>query len=81
MQNTENPLSKVVPANRLRCPHPLKQRIRNLGLRQVDIAVALGCSNSELSRWLNHAVQMPASAEERLKNILDAVEAEASEQC
>jgi transcriptional regulator with XRE-family HTH domain len=81
MQDVQNPLSKIVPAHRLRCPHPLKQKIRSLGLRQVDIAAALGCSNSELSRWLNDGKAMPASIEERIVNILSAVEAGTKEEC
>jgi transcriptional regulator with XRE-family HTH domain len=67
-------LATVLPPDRIRHPHPLKQRIRALGIKQVDLSEALFCSEAELSRWLNSRRSMPSSVERQLTEILNKLE-------
>lgn len=67
-------LAQILPSHRVRKPHPLKERIRNLGLKQADLAHALFCSPAELSRWLNNRRDMPFSIERQLSDILARTE-------
>ena len=75
-KNLTDLLSHVLPEDQLREPHPLKHRIRQLGLRQCDLAFALGCTDGELSKWLNNRRQMPFTVEHRLKDLIVKLEAE-----
>ncbi len=69
-----SPLEKIYPKEFLRRPHPLKARIRKLGILQRDLAELLICSEPALSQWLNSARTMPRSVERDLNEILEKLE-------
>jgi transcriptional regulator with XRE-family HTH domain len=59
---------------RKRTVHPLKARIRELGILQADLAEDLCCSEPAISTWLNSSRKMPMSVERRLREIIAQVE-------
>ena len=50
--------------------HPLKNQIKIRDIKQLNIAVVLGCPIHRLSRWLNGYDKMPKEIETKIKDIL-----------
>jgi hypothetical protein len=47
--------------------HPLRSIIKNVGLKQYDLALSVGINQSSLSRQLRGLDVMPKNAEKKLK--------------
>lgn len=69
-------LAKVLPEEQLREVHPIKQRLREYKIKQVDLSNALNCSEAELSKWLNNKITMPWHIEHRLYDLFEKLDAE-----
>lgn len=50
--------------------HPLRNKIRIKGIKQVNLAAVIGCSFPSLNRWLNGYDKMPPKIEASIKAIL-----------
>ena len=67
-------LTNILPPEQVRAEHQLKERINQLGICQADVAFAIGCSEPELSRWLNNRRAMPSTIADQIEEVLDLVE-------
>lgn len=51
-------------------PHPLKQKIKAAGLRQLDLVRTTGIKQSRLSLFLNGWYPMPEDVQKKLEKAL-----------
>lgn len=54
--------------------HPLKQELQDLGIRQTDIGMSVGCSQAQMSFFLNGQKPMPEKTQSEIRKILDFVQ-------
>jgi len=51
--------------------HPLKSQLREMRIRQYDLAASLQIQESVLSKMLSGIAPMPKSTEEKIRRILN----------
>ena len=69
-----DPLESILSPEQVRRPHPLKKRLKDMGILQCNLAFALGEHPETLSRWLNNKRSMPPSVENAIREMLSKLE-------